>query len=317
MNNRSLSRLLRLAVLFYSGILSGCAQAGPIDIGGPLSGSRPEPLSWCGTLKLASETAEGIPLGGLSDLAYDQDTHTLYMVSDRGRLYRAKLTFVEGQLTNLNIKDTHRLRDTKGRLLKMPHADSEAMALREEDGQKQLLIGFEEDHRIQSFDLEGHPTAPPIHPSALDGAQYNGSIEALTAHPAYGVIAGLESPPDGAAEKTTRLFDMKGKQWSYQLADATQSGLTSMAPLGDDLLALERAFKPFHPLIISLRRVTLNDDGTTHVTTIAQLSSSEGWLLDNFEGLTSLGGNRYLMVSDDNFNKLQSTLLTCFEVPEQ
>lgn len=314
---RSILRHAALLTVFCGWALSACTQAGPLDIGGPLSGSRPQQLRWCGTLKLAAETPDGVPLGGLSDLAYDRDSGILYMVSDRGRLYLARPSFDSGQLTGLVIDGTRRLRDAQGQPLTMPHADSEALTLIEEHGEKRLLVGFEEDHRIQRFDLEGHPIGPALRPAALEGAQFNGSIEAITAHPVHGIIAGLEVPPEGAPDnKQTRLFDLAGHRWSYRLADATASSLTSMAPLDDDLLMLERAFKPFHPLIISLRRATLNGDGTSDVQTIAELSSADGWLLDNFEGLTALGGRRYLMVSDDNFHRLQSTLLTCFEVPD-
>ena len=47
---------------------------------------------------------------------------------------------------------------------------------------------------------------------------------------------------------------------------------------------------------------------------LAKFNSSEGWLLDNFEGLARVGKNRYVMISDDNDNFFQQTLLMYFEV---
>jgi hypothetical protein len=47
---------------------------------------------------------------------------------------------------------------------------------------------------------------------------------------------------------------------------------------------------------------------------LAKLDSFKGWHIDNFEGLTKVDKNRYLMVSDDNGNFFQKTLLVFFEV---
>jgi len=69
--------------------------------------------------------------------------------------------------------------------------------------------------------------------------------------------------------------------------------------------------------VVSLRQVMLNQcDKFSHCKTrdLAVFNSGEGWNIDNFEGLTHLGGNRYLMVSDDNKNPLQQTLLVMFEI---
>ena len=66
--------------------------------------------------------------------------------------------------------------------------------------------------------------------------------------------------------------------------------------------------------MILLRRAHLASDGSVTVTDLARLANGDGWSVDNFEGLTRLGGQRYLMVSDDNFSLMQRTLLTCFAV---
>jgi len=42
--------------------------------------------------------------------------------------------------------------------------------------------------------------------------------------------------------------------------------------------------------------------------------TGQGWLMDNFEGLSHYRDRRFFMVSDDNCNGLQSTLLVYFEV---
>ena len=47
---------------------------------------------------------------------------------------------------------------------------------------------------------------------------------------------------------------------------------------------------------------------------LAKLDSKDGWRLDNFEGLTKVGKNLYLVVSDDNNNIFQKTILVLFEL---
>ncbi|MFC0336771.1 hypothetical protein SAMN05421848_3203 [Kushneria avicenniae] len=301
-------------------LLPGCTRAGIVDPGGPPGGSHPERLDWCGMLELPDRMPDGQPLGGLSELAFDPDSNLLYMLSDRARLYRARPHFDDHQqLSRLELLDSTPLRDHEGRPLKMPRADSESMALvRNEHGNRQLLIGFERQHRLQRFTLDGTPLGEAIRPAALEGAQYNGSLEALVNHPVHGIIAGLEFASSGMASSESRLFDLEGHQWRWQRA-GDNSGLTAIAPLDDDLLLLERNFRVGRPLLISLRRARITgapDNSVIPGNTIARLVSDEGWRLDNFEGLTRIAPRRYLMISDDNFSWLQRSLLGCFEVPD-
>ncbi|RKD75824.1 esterase-like activity of phytase family protein [Kushneria marisflavi] len=301
-------------------LLPGCTRAGIVDPGGPPGGSSPVRLDWCGMLELPDRMPDGQPLGGLSALAFDQESHLLYMLSDRGRLYRARPHFDDQQqLTRLELLDSVPLLDHHGKPLEMPLADSESMALiKSHQGETELLIGFERQHRLQRFTLEGKPVGEALRPSALNGAQHNGSLEALVNHPEHGLIGGLEFASKGMDDSESRLFDLEGHQWRWQRSD-DDSGLTAMAPLGDDLLMLERDFKIGRPLIISLRRAhpsNATPDGVVPGDTLARLVSDEGWRLDNFEGLARIAPQRYLMVSDDNFSWLQRSLLACFNVPE-
>ncbi|GHC34118.1 hypothetical protein GCM10010082_30990 [Kushneria pakistanensis] len=314
------SLLSATALALWLALLPGCTRAGVIDPGGPPGGSRPERLEWCGMLELPDRMPDGQPLGGLSELAFDPKSNLLYMLSDRARLYRARPHFDDQQqLSRLELLDSTPLRDHSGQPLEMPWADSESMVLTEDEhGEKALLVGFERRHRLQRFTLEGKPLGEAIVPSALEGARYNGSLEALVNHPGHGIIAGLEFASDGMADNESRLFALDGRQWRWQ-RQSSNSGLTAMAPLNDDILMLERDFKVGRPLIISLRRARITNaspDSIIPGNTIARLASDENWRLDNFEGLTQIGPQRYLMVSDDNFSWLQRSLLGCFDVPD-
>jgi hypothetical protein len=83
------------------------------------------------------------------------------------------------------------------------------------------------------------------------------------------------------------------------------------------LLTLERAFVSLlRPFIITLRRTQLSAHSKEplSVEDVAVFDTSQGWFLDNFEGLTRHRDQRFFMVSDDNQSALQSTLLVYFEL---
>ncbi|WP_458526676.1 esterase-like activity of phytase family protein [Onishia taeanensis] len=290
------------------------------------AGATPRGIAECGTLHLpavwrqgappGNEALEGTPLGGLSALGWEPDTETLYLASDEGWLHRARLSFEDDWLVDFTLLASHPLRDAAGLALRGDAADAESLLVEAgSTGDTTLLIGFEREHRLQRFRPDGHPIGDPLRPPGLVEADHNAGAEALAAHRHEGLIVGLEGPVRGLAEGNTRLFAPEsGRQWRYPLAPEAGSALTALEAHGDHLLALERAFAPPAPLVISLRRVRLTDSNTATVETLSRLSSGEGWRLDNFEGLTRLDDERFLMVSDDNFIRLQSTLLSCFRL---
>ncbi|WP_303856675.1 esterase-like activity of phytase family protein [Salinicola salarius] len=289
-------------------------------------------IEWCGTLSLPGEWQDGTPVGGLSGLGWDEDEAMLFLISDRGWLHRARLTFDgSGELRDYEPLDTYPLRGEDGAILASAESDAEALSLENADdgirGNTQLVIGFEggaesdaagnveSNARWQRFLPSGIASEPTHRPEGLLGIQSNGGLEAIASLPGHGLVGGIENPPDGWPEKVTRLFTLDDRQaWRYPLADNANSALTAMESLDGDLLTLERAYTPPASIVIRLRRAHLDDDGGVEVSELARLSSSNGWSVDNFEGLTHIGEHRYLMVSDDNFSLRQRTLLTCFEV---
>ena len=285
-------------------------------------------IEWCGTLSLPGEWQDGTPVGGLSGLGWDEDEAMLFLISDRGWLHRARLTFDgSGELRDYEPLDTYPLRGENGAILASAESDAEALTLENASdgirGNTQLVIGFEGtatgngkgDARWQRFLPSGIASEPANRPEGLLGIQSNGGLEAIASLPRYGLVGGIENPPDGWPEKVTRLFTLDDRQaWRYPLADNANSALTAMESLDGDLLTLERAYTPPASIVIRLRRAHINSDGSVEITELARLSNSDGWSVDNFEGLTHIGEHRYLMVSDDNFSLRQRTLLSCFEV---
>ena len=307
--------------LLATGLLSGCVrEARQTQL---MTGNVAQPaeaIEWCGSLALPGKWQDDTPVGGLSDLAWDADESLLYLVSDRGWLHRVRPRFSDGELIALDPLKTYVLRDDNGDAFEARSADAESLILQRatngKRGDSVLLIGFEGDTRLQRFYPNGRAADEALYPGGLRGAGANRGPEAMARHPREGVIVGLESPPTGNETGVTQLFALdSGAEWRYPLADEAGSALTALAPYGDGLLALERAFAPPAPLVISLRRLSLASNARLEIKTLARLSSGEGWRLDNFEGLTALSDRRFLMVSDDNFSLAQQTLLSCFELP--
>lgn len=293
-------------------------------------------IDWCGTLALPSKWQDGTPVGGLSDLGWDADESMLFLISDRGWLHRARLIFSgSGELRDYEPLDTYPLRDEDGAILESASSDAEALTLEHANdgvrGNTQLVIGFEggategasseskeSDARWQRFLPSGLASEAAHRPAGLADVKPNGGLESIAALPDRGLIGGVEAPPDGWPDKMTRLFTLDSeREWRYPLAANANSSLTSLENLDGDLLALERAYTPPASVVIRLRRIHLDDDGSVEVSELARLSNSEGWSVDNFEGLTRIDDHRYLMVSDDNFSLMQRTLLTCFTIKDE
>ncbi|WP_110685793.1 esterase-like activity of phytase family protein [Salinicola aestuarinus] len=324
MPDRSTPSMVLAGAMLAGTLIIGCsAVPQPTSLASPeLEASTPG-VSWCGTLTLPSQWQDGTPVGGLSDLGWDEDESMLFLISDRGWLHRARLDFTgSGELRDYQPLDTYPLRDVDGNILESARSEAESLVLDHADdgirGNTQLVIGFERDARWQRFFPSGLASELAHRSPKLADTQPNAGLEGLARLPGYGLIGGIESAPEGWPETLTRLFTLDGKrEWRYPLASDSHSALTALERLDDDLLVLERAYTPPASLVINLRRATLAKNGSVTVTDLARLSNGDGWSVDNFEGLTLIGDGRYLMVSDDNFSVLQRTLISCFAVTDK
>jgi hypothetical protein len=212
--------------------------------------------------------------------------------------------------------------------LRFPYNDAEGLAIRHGDnaiqGDTELLISFERRPRVARYTPTGRWQGDEKLPAPLRNRRHyrdeNQALEAITLHPRWGLLAGTEVSLRNEPVDQVRLFQFDGgHSWNYPLASAPESALVAMEALPNgDLLTLERAFvAPLRPLIISLRRTALPAPGEAaplNITDLAVFDSSQGWLLDNFEGLTRHRNERFFMISDDNCSAWQSTFLVYFEL---
>ena len=330
-----MSRLILLLTLLLGLPTSACAArefaATPISLADQVSpGDVYAGVRLLGALRLSDAPINGLRLCGLSGLAWDEDAGLLYALSDEGRLFHLRPEFDnQGFLSSVRPVAAYPLRDAADAPLRAPFNDSEGLALRYgENGNPadaELLVSFEAKPRVVHYsprgEWRGEETLPPLLRDVRNYHDPNQALEAITLDPRWGVLVGSETPMRDDPAGQVRIFTREGRFWNYPLGNAPSSALVDMVMLPDGgLLTLERAFvNPLRPLIISLRRTEpLPAPGTSRtllkVADVAVFDSSRGWLLDNFEGLTRHRDQRFFMVSDDNCNAWQATLLVYFEL---
>lgn len=326
-------RFLTLLALIFVLPISACSsrefEAVPVSLSDRINlGDSFGHVRLLGALRLAPAEIDGLRFCGLSGLAWDEDAGLLYAVSDKGNLFHLRPTFGErGYLASARAVAGHPLRAAAGQPLRRPFTDAEGLAIRDGDNgiadDAELLVSFEGRPRIARYSASGRWRGEVPLPATLRNARYysdsNEALEALTVDPRWGVLTGSEMPLRNDPPDVIRIFATGGRFWLYPLGDAPGSALVAMEALpGGDLLTLERAFvSPLRPFAISLRRVEWPVSDKTlrlRVRDVATFNSDRGWLLDNFEGLTRQREQRFFMISDDNCNGLQTTLLVYFEL---
>ena len=330
-------RRLLLILMLISGLSGACAtpefHSTPITLNDQVnSGATYQGIRLLGAVQINDGQSNGLRPCGLSGLAWDEDAGLLYALSDQGELFHWRVDVgADGTLRGVQPVSAYPLRDAHDQPLRVPWHDAEGLAIRKGDNGKpddaELLISFEGKPRVVRYRPTGQWQGEEPLPAPLrDPGNYrhpNKGLEAMTIDPRWGVIVGTEAPLRGDPDGWIRLFRRDGRFWRYPLSSAPGSALVAMEALPDgSLLTLERAFvAPLQPLIISLRRAGLPVAATVEplaVTDVAVFDSSQGWLLDNFEGLTRYRGQRFFIISDNNCKDWQKTLLVHFELlPER
>ncbi|SDB37811.1 esterase-like activity of phytase family protein [Belnapia rosea] len=313
--SRGLSRRSLLATLVLGACSRGGAQSPARILAlSPLpAGSRLEAL---GGLELDDGV---LGFGGLSALHIDDDLR-LTAISDLGHWVTARLALREGRPEGLADLRTGPLRDGSGIPLRRGYGgDAESLA-RLPDGS--WLVGFERWQRIRRYrDISGpgeYVEAPP----GLEFAPRNGGLESLAVLPDGRWLAIAESFLPRGDESLRRAWIGGPGAWRrlvYRPAEGFNPA--DMAPLpGGGALVLERSFSIFAGFggrVVRLSAAQLNG---------AVLEGEEILRLDapvprdNYEGITVFrhaGRTLVALVSDDNENMLQRTLLLVFAVVDE
>jgi len=280
-----------------------------------------------GSLKIKSIKVNSIDVTELSDLAWDEDEQLLYAISDEGLLYHLQISLKDNKLKSTKVIFATRLKGKSGKKLVGKYSDSEGLSILNSNngvkGDSKLIISFEHKPRIAYYSPKGTFIKKVKIPKELSKKKYyrskNKALESVTHHPKYGIITAAEYPLKKYKKNQQSLYSSSGKVWHFPASQATNSAITGLEVLPNgDILLLERAYQnPITPIKIYLRRIKLKECNKSHecqTEAIATFDGADGWLLDNFEGLTHYQDNKYLVVSDDNNNPLQKTILVLFEI---
>ena len=280
-----------------------------------------------GTLDLSPLRHRYTGVSGLSGLAFDPDQNVLYAVSDSGRLVHFKLTFNSGRLVGATVVAQHRLKDQTGKRLSGKWADSEGLVAANHKnkvrGDTELLISFERHPRVARYTPQGKFLGyEPIATVLRDIDNYqrpNSALEAMFWDEDHGIIASPEFPLDNAESKEIALYSPRGVVGTLPRLDETNAAIVALEKLTNGrLVTLERAHSWLTLSLKIVLRVTDSPISGKPVrldgVEVGRLDNALGWRVDNFEGLTHHQDNRFFMVSDDNGQPLQKTLLTYFRI---
>ncbi|MEQ9145698.1 MAG: esterase-like activity of phytase family protein [Parvibaculaceae bacterium] len=333
----SLGGLTAFAVMTLSSLLAqpqtAYAEATSITISASPIAWNPEApqeaqagnLVYVGGLELTSEAPR---FGGLSGLAVSPDGAALIAVSDQGDWFTARLEMEGDRPVGLSQALIAPILDAQGDPLESKtESDAEGLAILEGTGvwPGRAIVSFERHHRVDSYDLESNGLDAKAHPVADFGAfaalENNKGLEAVTyladgsllaiseeTLDADGFIVGARLTTDGAAPVRFR------QHVPYALTDV------AVLP-GGDLVTLERRYSPIGGVGLLMRRIpagALEKDEPLDGPILLEANNSRS--IDNMEGFSVRraedGRTLLYLVSDDNFNPLQRTLLLVFALDE-
>lgn len=269
---------------------------------------------------LLFEQINGLKFSEISDLTYDRNEKRLYFVSDEGRIFVFDALFLE-KIESLKALSGMELVKKNGKKFKRWDRDSEGLTLND---RSELFASFEGEAKIGKFDKKGRMIKAYHLPKKLSESKNyrsrNKSLEALTWHPKYGLLTATEWPLKEEHKKKQTIYALDGKEWHFKAEAEGKSAVVAIEAMDDgNLLVMERSFTGLmNPLVITLKKVYIQ--GCKRKTElcpsekILKMNTHQGWDIDNFEGLAKVGKNRYVMVSDDNDNFYQKTLLVYFEL---
>jgi hypothetical protein len=284
-------------------------------------------LLWRGGVVLTANSAD---FGGWSDLHVSRDGRTLKAISDEGSWLTAEIRYdSRGNLLGLGDGRIGRLNGLDGKpMASKSDTDAESLA-RLADGS--WLVGFERRHRIWRYPageeahgrgLAGTPV-PVEGPAQLARQPANGGLEAIAALPDGRVIMLSEEYSELAGTTMGWIGQPSGDgfRWqSFHYAAIPDFRPTAIAVLpGGGLVTLERAFDVVRGVRVRVMRFDASQIVPGNIVRAEELARlAVPYAVDNLEGIAATRGSRgetlVWLLSDDNFNRAQRTILLLFEL---
>ena len=257
--------------------------------------------------------------GGLSSLSVSVDRQRLISFSDDGMAFYARLIYDRsGNL--VGVKDTYfkPLIGLEGQSLTSKfESDAESMAVGM-DGE--MIVSFERFHRFWRYRPGSFLPERMPGPEAMLRLPYNKGIEALT-YFSKGRLIALSESEFSSNSNSVLGWVGHSKGWielTYLIGGGYRVTGAATLPNGN-IMVLERLFSRGGKNAIRLKSIEAGSiiGGTVlEGKLIAELSSPI--TIDNFEGIAireEFKGKAIIyLISDDNFNPEQRTLLMIFEM---
>lgn len=287
-------------------------------------------LIWRGGIVLSSSARA---FGGFSGLDIDEDGKRLIAISDRGAWLFADIRYDGGRLGGLNNARLGTLMGPKGAPLSdKEDADAEGLVVvKRKGGGGTLLVSFERRHRIREYAFSPNgvtwQTGAIRLPRSANRLSRNKGLEGLTLinrgrlkgtiiafaerlkHKSGGLMGWLIGGPTPGTIRLKRLngFD-----------------ITDLATLPNgDVLVLERRFRMSADIRMRIRRIPVKAirPGALLLSGEILFEATGALNIDNMEGIAvhrSRSGETVItVISDDNFNFFQRTLLMQFVLPNR
>lgn len=290
------------------------------------SRTRYDRLEWLGGLVLTSSDAR---FGGWSGLALDADGSHLVAISDAGTWMTAELVYRDGRPHGLTRARLGPLKAREGGPLRRDRdRDAEAVVLMSGTPEKgQLLISFEQNHRLGIFEIGASGVSPPLRYLAIPK-------DARRMQPLKGfeAVAKIQSGRHKGAivAFAERLQDRNGHHaaWILSSGRAMPFALTDIAGFdptdavglaNGDLILLERRFRWTEGIKMRIRLIRAGEIAPGAVIKGEVLiEANMAQEIDNMEAISAHrardGSTILTLMSDDNFNHfLQRTLFLQFK----
>ena len=180
-----------------------------------------------------------------------------------------------------------------------------------------LYISFEDAVRVDKYSLDGikikNIKLPKILRDINNYNSKNDALESLTYSKKLGFITAPESP--FCDKKYHTIYTTKNKIFKFK----SSGKITALEIIDNNsLLAIQRDFdydkKEWN---ITINKIYLHKCTSSNICkskTLKILNSHKDKFVDNYEGLTKLKKNLFLMVSDDNNNNFEKTYFILFHL---